>query len=374
VAIAGAMFLLKKEPDKIEPGVAVLLVDTVALKKEDITITVKSQGNVSPRTETTLVSEISAVVLEVSPKFVVGGYIDQGEVLLKLNPIEYEVELQKARASLLSMRAQLTQETARSEQAAQEWELSGRKKSVAPLLALRTPYLEEAKANVLSAEANLKMAQRRLEQTLIRSPYKGMVKDKLVDVGQYVTTGTPVANTFAIDFAELRLPLTDQDIAYLDLPRFSDARAENEVIGPDVSLTSVVGGKTYHWNAQIVRTEGVIDERTRVQFAVARIADPYGLSGIDDRPPLSMGSYVQARIVGRVAKNVIAIPRLSVRGMNQVLIMDSEHKLRKRTVNPLFTDADYIYVNEGVSEDEYAIVSAIEEPIDGVDLRRSQDP
>lgn len=373
VSAAAVMFLMKKEPDKNEPEVAALLVETVALRKEDVTLSVKSQGNLTPRTETSLVSEISAVVLEVSPKFVAGGFIEKGEVLLKLNPVDYEVELQRARASLLSMRAKLTQETARSEQAAQEWELSGRKKSVAPILALRTPYLEEAKANVLFAEANMKMAQRRLEQTLIRSPYRGMVKDKLVDVGQYVTTGTAVANTFAVDFAELRLPLTDQDVAYLDLPGFRDVDDENEKSGPDVKLSSVIGGVSYHWNATIVRTEGVIDERTRVQFAVARIIDPYGMTRNDDRPPLSIGSFVQARIVGRVLKNVIAIPRLSVRGTNQVLIMDSEFKLRKRTVSPLFSDEKYIYINEGVTEDEQAIVSAIEEPVDGVKLRSTED-
>ncbi len=372
VAAAATMIMLKKEPDKIKPGIAVLLVETVALRKEDVTLTVKSQGNVSPRTETSLISEISAVVLEVSPKFVAGGFIENGEVLLKLNPIDYEVELQKAKASLLSSQAQLTQETARSEQAAQEWELSGRKKSVAPLLALRTPYLEEA--NVLFAEANLKMAERRLQQTLIRSPYRGMVKDKLVDVGQYVTTGTPVANTIAVDFAELRLPLTDQDIAYLDLPRFSDASSESEQTGPNVKLSSVIGGLSYHWDATIVRTEGVIDERTRVQFAVARIADPYGLNRSDDRPPLSIGSFVQARIIGRIAKDVIAIPRLSVRGMNQVLIMDADNKLRKRTVDIMFSDENYIYIKDGVTEDEEAIVSAIEEPVDGINLRRSQGP
>jgi RND family efflux transporter MFP subunit len=372
-AVTAAMILHKKEPEKKEQPDATLLVDTVELRKQDIRLSVSSQGNISPRTKTTLVSEISAVVLEVSPKFVAGGFFEKGEVLLKLNPIDYEVGLQQARANLLSMQAKFTQEKARSEQAAQEWELSGRKKSAAPLLALRTPYLEEAKANVLSAEANLKKAQRQLDLTLIRAPYKGMVKDKLVDVGQYVSTGTPLANTFAIDFAELRLPLTDRDISYLDLPRPSTAGANNEFIGPEVELTSTHGGTSYHWNARIVRTEGIIDQRTRVQFAVARIIDPYGLNGDPERPPLSIGSFVQAKIYGSTAKDLIAIPRHAVRGMNQALLMDEQERLRIAEVNVLFTDENYIYVKDGVSVDEYAIISAIEEPLNGMPLRRAED-
>ncbi len=372
-ALTAAMILHKKEPEKKIPPKTALLVDTADLKKQDIKLTVSSQGNIAPRTETTLISEISGVVLEVSPKFVAGGFFEKGEVLLKLNPTDYEVELQQARANLLSMQAKFTQEKALAEQAVQEWALSGRSIDQAPLLALRTPYLEEAKANVLFAEASLKKARRKLEQTLIRAPYKGMVKSKLVDVGQYVSVGTQLANTFAVDFAEVRLPLTDQDIAYLDLPGPADAAVTGDMSGPKVELACIIGGITYRWHARIVRTEGIVDQRTRVHFAVARISDPYGLNGNDGRPPLAMGSFVEARIDGTTAKGVIAIPRHSLRGMNRILIMDTQHRLRLREVNILFTDEDYVYVKEGVSLDEYAIVSAIEEPVDGMSVRDSRE-
>ncbi len=371
-ALTASMILYKKEPEKKELSKGALLVDTIALKKQDVRLTVSSQGNITPRTETTLISEISGLVLEVSSKFVVGGLFEKGEILLKLDPTDYEVALQQANANLLSMRAKLTQEEARAEQAVQEWALSGRPKSQAPLLALRTPYLDEGKANVLFAEANLRKARRKLEQTLIRAPYKGMVRDKLVDVGQYVSIGTQLANTFAVDFAEVRLPLTDRDIAYLELPGLSDYTAKGEVTGPDVKLTSVIGEKTFNWEARIVRTEGVVDQRTRVHFAVARIADPYGLNGADSRPPLSIGSFVEATIYGVTAREVIPIPRHSLHGINQVLIMDSQHKLHVRDVSILYADKNHIYIKEGVSEDERAIITTIEEAVDGMSVRSSQ--
>ena len=196
------------------------------------------------------------------------------------------------------------------------------KKAEAPILALRTPYLEEARANVLSAEANLKKAERKLEQTLIRAPYQGMVKNKLVDVGQYVSVGTQLANTIASDFAEVRLPLTDADLAYLELPEFTDST--NQPAGPNVELTGVIGGNAYHWKTKIVRMEGLVDERTRVHFAVARITDPYALTSNGERPPLPVGTFVKARIDGITVKDVIAIPRYALHGINQVLVMDAE--------------------------------------------------
>ena len=362
-----AMVWQKKEPEKKAVTEPVIMVDTVKLHSRDITFFVSSQGNVSPHTETTLVSEISSTVVDVSPKYVAGGFFKQGEVILKLNPADYEVAVQQARANLLTMKARLAQEEAQAEQAKKEWDMSGRPRSAAPSIALRIPYLEEARANVLSAEADLKKAERKLSLTVIRAPYDAMIKEKLVDVGQYVTTGTQLARTFAVDFAEVRLPLTDQDIAFLDLPvtTVSDIR---DVQGPPVELTSVIGGTEYKWDAHVVRTEGVIDQRTRVHYAVARIADPYSLNGHNERPPLAVGSFVKARIQGTLMKDIIAVPLQAIRGMDQVLIKDGENRLRIHRVKIIRTDEKYAYVKDDGLDNKQAITTAVYNPIDGMQV------
>lgn len=363
-----AMVWQKKEPEKKEVTEPVIMVDTVNLHSRDITFTVSSQGNVSPHTETTLVSEIASTVVEVSPKFVAGGFFKQGEVMLKLNPADYEVAVQQARANLLTMKARLAQEEAQAEQAKKEWDMSGRPRSAAPSIALRTPYLEEARANVLSAEADLKKAERKLSLTVIRAPYDAMIKEKLVDVGQYVTTGTQLARTFAVDFAEVRLPLTDQDIAFLNLPVTADAVNAPDMQGPPVELTSVIGGTEYRWDAQIVRTEGVIDQRTRVHYAVARIADPYALNDHDERPPLVVGSFVKASIQGNLMKDVIAVPLQAISGMNQVLIMDKDNRLRIHQVRIIRTDDNFAYIRDAALDNQQAITTAVYNPIDGMQV------
>jgi len=363
-----AMVWQKKEPEKKEVTEPVILVDTIDLHSRDIIFTVASQGNVSPHTETTLVSEISSTVVEVSPKYVAGGFFKQGEVMLKLNPSDYEVAVQQSRANLLTMKARLAQEQAQAEQAKKEWDMSGRPRSAAPSIALRTPYLEEAKANVLSAEADLKKAERKLSLTVIRAPYDAMIKEKLVDIGQYVSTGTQLARTFAVDFAEVRLPLTDQDIAFLNLPVTTTADIQG-IQGPLVELTGIIGGSEYRWTAHIVRTEGVIDQRTRVHYAVARVADPYALNDHDERPPLAMGSFVKARIQGTLMKDVIAVPLQAIRGMDQVLIKDENSKLRIHQVKIIRTDDKFAYVRDAELENKAAIMTAVYNPIDGMQVR-----
>lgn len=368
-----AMVWQKKEPEKNEVTESVILVDTTRLRARDMHFTITSQGNVSPRTETTLVSEISGVVQEASHDFVAGGFFRKGEILLKLEPSDYEVAVQQARANLLTMKARLAQEEAQAEQAAKEWDMSGRPRNQAPSIALRTPYLEEARANVLFAEADLKKAERKLEQTVIRAPYDGMIKEKLVDVGQYVTTGTQVAQTFAVDFAEVRLPLTDNDIAYIELPGPAETGSISAEGMADIQLTSVVGGNTYKWPAKLVRTEGVIDERTRVHYAVASVQDPYCLKCDSDKPPLPMGSFVRASIESRLVEDVIAIPLQAVRGMDQVLVKDENDRLRIYQVSVIRTDADYVYVKASELDDKEVITSAVYNPVNGMRVHQAKD-
>lgn len=372
-SVTAAMVWQKREPDKNDATGTVITVDTVQLKSTDMRFTIASQGNVSPHTETTLVSEISGVVTRVAPGFVVGGFFNKGEILLKLDPADYEVAVQQARANLLIMKARLDREEAQVEQAKKEWDMSGRPRSAAPSVALRTPYLQEAKANVLFAQAELDKAQRKLKQTVIRAPYDGMIKEKLVDIGQYVTSGTKLAQTFAVDFAEVRLPLTDQDITYLELPNPSKPDHGDRDTGPEVELTSIIGGREYRWPARIVRTEGVIDQRTRVHYAVARITDPYNLRDHGNRPPLPMGSFVKAGIKSTLVQNVIAIPLQAIRGMNQVLVKDEQNRLKIYKVKIIRTDKDFAYVKGGILDNREAITTAVYNPIDGMPIHSSED-
>ncbi len=365
IMLAILMSALKPEPLKAEEPEAALAVKTQILNRTEVTLSVESQGTVRPRTRTTLISEVSGTVLEVSDYFIVGGSFDAGDMLMRLDPTDHEVALQRAKAQLISANALLELEKARAVQAKKEWEMTGRPEADAPLLALRKPYLAEAEANILQAKAQLKQAELKLQRATIRAPYAGMVSLKSVDVGQYVTTGSRLGETFAIDFVEVRLPLTEKDLSQMEAMSFQNSDAVNTV-----ALSGSANGNPASWSALIVRSEGVVNELNRSQYVVARISNPYKLNQTltASTPPLLVGTFVTAKLKGKTLDNVFKVPRSALLQGSKVAVVDDMQRLQINSVNVVFSDEDYYYVSTGLKKDAEVIVSAIGTPIEGQKL------
>ena len=365
IMLAILMSALKPEPLKAEEPEAALAVKTQILNRTEVTLSVESQGTVRPRTRTTLISEVSGTVLEVSDYFIVGGSFDAGDMLMRLDPTDHEVALQRAKAQLISANALLELEKARAVQAKKEWEMTGRPEADAPILALRKPYLAEAEANILQAKAQLKQAELKLQRATIRAPYAGMVSLKSVDVGQYVTTGSRLGETFAIDFVEVRLPLTEKDLSQMEAMSFQNSDAVNTV-----ALSGSANGNPASWSAVIVRSEGVVNELNRSQYVVARISNPYKLNQTltASTPPLLVGTFVTAKLKGKTLDNVFKVPRSALLQGSKVAVVDDMQRLQINSVNVVFSDEDYYYVSTGLKEGAEVIVSAIGTPIEGQKL------
>lgn len=364
VVISIAMNLLKPAPAKAEAPDTAIAVKTLILQRTQAVLSVESQGTVAARTRTSLVSEVSGRVLKVSPNFVVGGTFKQGDLLLELDPTDYQVALQRAKANLISMNAQLTFERARAVQAEKEWGMTGRPAEEAPLLALRKPYLEEARANVLQAEAEVKQAKLTLSRASIRAPYAGMVAAKALDIGQYVSVGAVLGETFAIDFAEVRLPLTKRDLSMMN--SFSKADKGEPLA---IRLRGSIDDSIKEWPAKLVRSEGVISQQNRALYVVAQVDDPYGALNSSDgeaKSPLLMGTFVTAIIGGKTIDDAFAIPRHAMLQGNKVALVDSEQRLHLKVVEPIFGDEKFYYLGEGLNDGDEIIVSAMGVPIEGM--------
>ena len=364
--IAIMMNVLKPDTDKAAEPEAAIAVKTEFVAGVQLAMRAESQGIVQPRTRTTLVSEVSGTVLEVADAFVVGGTFKAGDMLLKLDSTDYEVTLQRAQAALISSKAMLELEKARSIQAAKEWAMTGRPQSDAPQLALRRPYLLEAEANLLRAEAEVRQAQIKLDKTVIKAPHGGMLSKKSADVGQFVTIGSHIGETFAIDYVEIRLPLTESDLRIME-GLSSPAQLSNK----SVLLSGTVDGVNSSWTATVARSEGVVDELNRSQYIVARVADPYGLaaSGGDLTVPLRVGTFVKASIEGRVLNNIIKIPRSSLLEGSRVGLVADNNLLKIVPVTVSSGDDRYYYLSAGLKDGDQVITSALGTPIEGLKLR-----
>ena len=367
--LAVMMNLLAPGADKSPEPEAAIAVKTMRVKSAELAVRVESQGVAKARTRTSLISEVSGAVLRVSDNFVVGGTFQAGDMLLALDPTDYEVALQRAEARLMSAKAAMEFERARSVQAEKEWAMTGRPQSDAPLLALRQPYLLEAQANLLQAQSEVRQAKIKLEKTIIKAPYAGMVANKLADVGQFVTAGTRVGEAFAIDFVEVRLPLTERDLSMMD-SLLSTSLTEKMVV-----LSGTVDGISASWQATIARSEGVVSELNRAQYLVARLADPYGLDKDQNtnRVPLRVGTFVKASIEGKMLKGVFQVPRSALLEGSRIGLVDSEQLLKIVPVTVAHADDQYYYLSDGLTNGMEIITSALGTPIEGLKLRVRND-
>jgi len=343
-----------------------VLVDIIEAEVTSLNFTVNSQGTVRPRTETTLVSEVSGKIVSVAPEFVAGGFFREGEVLLQIDPSDYQAGLKRAEAALASRKAKLADETARSEQALKDWQNMGKQGQPSDL-GLRKPQMADAKANVSAAEADVQKARRDLERTQITVPYDGLVRQKAVDIGQYVAPGTRLGVTFSIDSAEVRLPLTHSDLDYLELPSETEVQNKDKSF-PPVTLSAQRPGRTSQWQARIIRTEGVVDETSRVIYAVAQVIDPYGVLGKSHQQELKIGTFVNADIQGLPADDVVVLPRYVLRPDNTVLVANDDNELEILQVTVLRAEPKKVYLSEGIPGGARVVTTTLDAPVPGTRL------
>ena len=367
--LAVMMNVLQPDAEKTSEPEAAIAVKTEIVNRAQLAMHVESQGIVAPRTRTRIISEVSGLVLDVADAFVVGGTFKAGDMLLKLDPTDYEVALQRAEAKVISFKALMELENARSVQAEKEWGMTGRPTSEAPLLALRRPYLLEAEANLLQAKAEVRQAEIKLSKTIIRASYAGMVSEKLADIGQFVTMGTAIGETFAIDFVEIRLPLSEKDLTMMD-----GLSSQVELRKKQITLTGTVDGIVTSWLATLARSEGVVDELNRSQYIVARVADPYGLDDSDRQVPLRVGTFVKASIQGKVLKDVFKVPRSALLEGSRIGLVDDQALLKIISVEVASTDDNHYYISEGLQDGHQIVTSALGTPIEGLKLRIKNDP
>jgi len=365
VAVAIMVSIAKgKQPERKDTANQAIRVDAIPAKIISLNFSVFSQGSIMPRTETTLVAEVAGQIVSVSSNFISGGFFREGEVLLQIDPSDYQTALLRAQAALAARKAQLADQQARSDQALKDWTNLGREGDPSDLT-LRIPQLAEAKAGVQAAEAELQEAERDLQRTRIKVPYDGLVRNKKVDVGQYVTPGTPLGVTFAIDTAEIRLPLSNSDLAYLDLPSATRLDKAHRV---PVKLSTDGARTSGEWRSEIVRTEGVVDVSSRVLYAVAEVVDPYGILGQSSQGELKMGTFVKAEIQGLRADNVIILPRSVLQADETVLVANDERKLEIRQVTVLRAEPRNVYISDGLEGGELVITTSMDAPIPGTRL------
>ena len=371
VAAGGIIFALdhfKPKPEEQDVVALVTPVEVMPAKRQDVPVHLRSQGLLEAKTLTAAASEVSGKVLEVSPSFEAGGQFETDDVLLRIDPADYESALAQAKSLVADAALTVETEEAKAAQSLRDWKKLGRAKEASALVK-REPQLTSARARLAAAEAGLAKAERDLERTVLRAPYRGRILRTHTDKASFVTIGAPLADFYQSDSLEVKLPVSLSELPFLDLQ--STTRK--------VTLGTATGKS---WSATVVRQDSEIDRRSRSLHLIAALPE----QTIANEPLLVPGLFVSAQIEAEPLKDVVPVDRKALLGEDEVLILGEEiddptepydfktYSLTRRKVTVARKEAGRVLISEGIEEGERVCVSYVPNFIEGMQVRVIGEP
>jgi RND family efflux transporter MFP subunit len=368
VSSAVVLVRLRKPPARMEQEVLAPLVKVHQLNTRNIPMVIRGYGTVSPKIEVEIIPEVAGKVVSINPELKVGGFIPAGEQVLRIDPRDYELAVQQAKAAVADAQVKLDIEVAEAEVARREWEQLHPDTEPASPLVLREPQIRQAKAKLESATAQHAVAELRLERTNLSLPFDALIVSEKVDLGQYVVVGQPLGVAYAIEAVEIEVPLEDEELAWFDV-------FENPVlrdgVGPAVKKTPATvkadfAGAEHSWAGYVARTTGQVDRTSRMVSVVVEVPKPFDTSA--GKPPLLPGAFVEVFIEGKVLKSAVAVPRDAIHGGNNVWLVNDE-VLHIHALDIARADKDFAYVASGIDDGATVVVSSLDAVMEGMKVR-----
>lgn len=323
------------------------MVEVMTAAPAEHQLRVRTQGTIRAKTQVELAAQVAGKVINVSQNFADGGFFQAGDTLLTIERDDYEFALARTEAALAQAEQRLAEERGRSRQAEREWRELG--STEANDLFLRKPQLRAAELSVSAAQADVAASKLALDRTIVRAPFDGRVLQKRADVGQFVGNGTPLAQVYAIEALELRLPISDAQLALLPEALLTSAGG---LVGSTAAITVNIGDKIWNFSAPIVRSEAEIDQRSRVANLIAEFSGTSEL-GVG-RPSLTPGVFARAEILGRPVANVIELSNTALSPDGHVLVVNGQSLLERRDVSIVNREKDRVWVS-GIGEGESVV-------------------
>jgi RND family efflux transporter MFP subunit len=352
---------------KKDPGI---LVQVLKAEKKEAAMTVKGTGTVDAAQEISVIPQVSGVVVYKAPGLDVGGFFEKEAVLFRIENIDYRLALEQAQASKANAEYELAKIDGQAEIARSEWDQINRGNETPPNpLVLFEPQLKSSMAALASASAKVKQAELDLTRTEIRAPFNTRIKAENIEIGQYVRSGSSVAVLAGSDTAEIAVPLTAEQLRWMNVPRHGEKQN-----GADTQVSLNIGGTTYKWKGHVVRSTGEVDQKSRMMQIIVEIKDPYGLkANTNGGPALAAGSFVKVVINGKQLKDVFIIPRSSFRDNSTIWTMDKESMLKIKKVKALRLERDRVIISEGIDNGDMIVLTNLSGAANGMKLRTTND-
>lgn len=365
----GAVYLVETAPKARQrpPKANETLVEVTHVQRTDAKAVVQVMGTVMAAQEVILQPRVSGEIVKLSPKLAPGGRFDAGEFMLRIDPSDFELAVERARAQIAQCEYDLKMELGHQEIAKREWELLGAEKNATEFdreLALRKPHLAKFRAALKGAQAALRDAELDLERTTIRAPFACVVTEERVDLGAQVSTQTQVAKLVGTDEYWVRAAVPVDQLGWITFPS-----ADGEG-GSCARIHQQFGTERQdRCQGRVVRLMGDLEPEGRMAQVLISIKDPLGLDTPDETTnPLLIGAYVNIEIEGREVKSVFRLPRRLLRDGDNVWIMNGKDELEIRPIDVLWRSRDNVLIRKGLDEGERVIVSDLPAPVAGMKL------
>ena len=374
------LILLRPRPAQQEPLRLPPLVATVAVDARHGRIQVRGNGIVRPRSEVVLALQVGGRVDWVSQALVSGGRFTAGQVLLRVEPADYDNAVEIASAEVAQRRVEVLQAEEEVTLAREEYQRLREREGIELTidstelgsLIFREPQLEAARASLRRAMAWLEDAELSLRRTRLRAPFDGVVRAENVDIGQYVGPGQGIATIYTTDEVEIVVPLTDEEAALVD--GLWDARAGEAATGIPATVGLTFGGRAYRWVGYVDRAEGALNAETRTVDVVVRVPDPFVTDSTGTRPPLLLGTYVDVGIQGVALDHYIVLPQATFRDGDVVWTIESDSLLRIVPAEFIQEVDGQVYLVADLADGALVVISPLAVVTDSMTIRVAEDP
>ncbi|GMR13176.1 MAG: efflux RND transporter periplasmic adaptor subunit [Gemmatimonadota bacterium] len=383
VVVAQVMVMLRPEPPRRAPEPEAPVVSVEAVVAGSGPVPVFGSGTVRPQSEIDVAPEVGGRIVAVSPNLQSGGQVSLGEVLVRIDPADYENRVQQAQAEVATQTVALLQAEEEAKIAQTEYEQfrarEGRRgagsRPPSPL-ALREPQLQAAKAALVRAEAQLREAQLALSRTAITSPFDGRVRNENADVGRVVAPGQSLGRIYASDVVEVVIPVSDGDAVLI--PNLWALEAGDDDRSVAATVTTEYGNRSFSWEGYVDRAETALDEQSRTIDIVVRVNNPFshgrpgeGDSEVGTAPPLLVGQFAQVAIAGIEPEEYFVVPRRALRPNNEVWAIGADGRVTIVAVDVLQESEGKIYVIGDLTDGQSVIVSGTNVATEGMVVRMS---
>lgn len=366
LGISVGLYAKKPKAKKKRAPQSIPIVTAVNLESSTEKIFIEAFGKVIPARKLDLIAEVEGKVTEQNQDLVPGGIIKKGALIVQLDRKDYLLQVAERKAEVAEAQYRLELEKGHRAIAEREWRLFAQETSTLTPnknLALREPHLKYATTNLEAANSRLEGAEHAASKTTIRAPFDSLVLDEFVEQGQFVGKQKTIATLAATGQFWIQVAIPALNLGRINFDDGKEQRGSSARVILDIG-----DGEPVIRQAQAFKLLGDLDPKGRMARILLTINDPLGLDGAGQNRIL-LGSYVKVEISGGNLDNVYVIPRAAMRDNDQLWLLSPDGKLALRDASIKWRRQEDFLVHADIGPEERLIVSRLQTPLPGMQLR-----